>query len=98
MIRRPPRSTLFPYTTLFRSSVLCAGVAAKYAVMKAMRLEYPITVLCRVFAVSRSGFYAWSQGAPSARAQDEKSTHLNSTHVRIPNADSCVKQNVHPEL
>jgi len=36
-------------------SVLCAGVAAKYAVMRAMILEYPITVMCQVFRVSRSG-------------------------------------------
>jgi transposase len=34
-------------------SVLCAGVAAKYAVMKTLRLEYPVTFLCRLFDVSR---------------------------------------------
>ena len=33
--------------------------------MKTLRLEYPVTVLCRVFDVSRSGFYAWAEGKPS---------------------------------
>ena len=39
--------------------------------MKTLRLEYPISVLCRVFAVSRSGFYAWADGKPSQRTQDD---------------------------
>lgn len=40
--------------------------------MKTMRLEYPIAVLCRVFGISRSGFYAWSNGEPSPRAQADE--------------------------
>ena len=36
--------------------------------MKTWRLDYPVTVLCRVFGVSRSGFYAWTNGKPSHRA------------------------------
>ena len=39
--------------------------------MKTLRLDYPVTVLCRVFNVSRSGFYAWASGKPSQRAQDD---------------------------
>jgi putative transposase len=53
-------------------SVLCAGVAAKYAVMKTMRLDYPTTILCKAFDVSRSGFYAWLTGKPSRRAQEDE--------------------------
>lgn len=41
--------------------------------MNTMRLDYPIAVLCRAFEVSRSGFYAWSKGKLSPRAQvDER--------------------------
>ena len=40
--------------------------------MKTMRLEYPIAVLCRAFGVSRSGYYAWSSGALSPRAQADE--------------------------
>lgn len=50
--------------------VLCAGVAAKYAVMKTSRLNYPVIVLYRVFEVSHSGSYAWTNGKPSQRVQD----------------------------
>lgn len=39
--------------------VLCQGVAVRYAFLKSERLPYPLGVLCRVFDVSRSGFYAW---------------------------------------
>jgi putative transposase len=36
--------------------------------MKTLRLEYPVTILCRAFDVSRSGFYAWVNGKPLQRA------------------------------
>ena len=39
--------------------------------MKQLRLEYPVTVLCRVFDVSRSDFYAWTQGKLSQRTQND---------------------------
>ncbi|WP_216360870.1 type II toxin-antitoxin system HicA family toxin [Acidithiobacillus marinus] len=40
-------------------SVLCQGIAARYALMKAWRSQYPINVMAKLLAVSRSGFYAW---------------------------------------
>ena len=40
-------------------SVLCQGVAVRYAFIKAMRLTYPIPIFCRVLEVSKSGYYAW---------------------------------------
>src|SRR5690242_21396557 len=79
MIRRPPRSTLFPYTTLFRShsdgqrhQQLAAQVAAGDAHH-------------RVLDVSRLH-------APAGGHQDRKSTRLNSSHMSISYAVFCLKK------
>lgn len=40
--------------------------------MKTMRLDYPVALLCRVFGVSRSGFYAWLERKPSERQQADE--------------------------
>jgi putative transposase len=52
-------------------SVLCQGVAVRYAFIKAMRLTYPIPILCHVLEVSRSGYYAWLNRKPSRHAIEE---------------------------
>lgn len=52
-------------------SVLCHGVAARYALMKESRLDYPLEVMSVLFNVSRSGYYQWLQRKPSKRAQEE---------------------------
>src|SRR5438874_7476876 len=79
MIRRPPRSTLFPYTTLFRSDRRggdCVGAGA-VAVPRALhRLRDG-----RVFPRQRH-----------ERAEDRKSTRLNSSHVEISYAVFCLKK------
>ncbi len=49
--------------------VLRAGVATRYALIKELRAEYPVRVLCRVLEVSRSGFRAWLVRQPSARTR-----------------------------
>ena len=49
--------------------VLCAGVAARYQMIKELRDLYPLRVLCRVLSVSRSGYHAWRRRAPSQRAR-----------------------------
>jgi len=41
----------------------------RYRRMKTLELDYPVTALCEAFAVSRSGYYAWRERAPSARQQ-----------------------------
>src|SRR5256885_13268034 len=83
MIRRPPRSTLFPYTTLFRS-VSELLIAARPSV----------TSGAKSFSQSpfgRAEFNESSQGAPSSSA-DRKSTRLNSSHLVISYAVFCLKK------
>src|SRR3712207_8360427 len=97
MIRRPPRSTLFPYTTLFRSYILFNLVEFfddsyfEFIVTK-------ITYLC----VLRTEFWAFvifsliwrfdiARGGGSVFA-DRKSTRLNSSHANISYAVFCLKK------
>ena len=66
--------------------------------MKTMRLEYPIAVLCRVFAVSRSGFYAWSKGALSPRAQTDERLKVAIKAVHKQSRETYGTRRVQPEL
>src|SRR3712207_8920658 len=79
MIRRPPRSTLFPYTTLFRS--LWCGEAISSLGSQASQLALPLLVL----AVTRSPAQAGLLG-------DRKSTRLNSSHAHISDAVFCLEK------
>jgi putative transposase len=78
--------------------VLCAGVAAKYAVIETMRLEYPVTVLCRAFEVSRSGFYAWTKGDESSRAQEDERLKVVITAVHKQSRETYGPLRMQPEL
>src|SRR2546422_7395315 len=89
MIRRPPRSTLFPYTTLFRSH--CASRPRESALAK----YYGILML----AIE---IFNFSSGSPGRRVstgeektecgKDRKSTRLNSSHGYISYAVFCLKK------
>src|SRR2546422_2773508 len=94
MIRRPPRSTLFPYTTLFRSDGLRAGTVgaaqardggapADHRVLQDHDLERE--------ACARDGRRARSAVRRVAR-EDRKSTRLNSSHGYISYAVFCLKK------
>src|SRR2546430_12411368 len=78
MIRRPPRSTLFPYTTLFRSMIRSAikvygtPIGVNAANVLTMRIELP--------------------EAKYPRLEDRKSTRLNSSHSQISYAVFCLKK------
>src|SRR3712207_7909470 len=88
MIRRPPRSTLFPYTTLFRSDARidrgpsggCAAVRGRYSQADQSQAARPYSI------------------APEARRpdlrprEDRKSTRLNSSHANISYAGFCLKK------
>src|SRR2546426_4675465 len=76
MIRRPPRSTLFPYTTLFRS-------AARH-----VRTPAHPRAVGRDGAVTPVGY----DGALVCTRQDRKSTRLNSSHLVISYAVFCLKK------
>src|SRR4051812_49661965 len=83
MIRRPPRSTLFPYTTLFRSleqPLLADGLRGRPQGPGALRLGGGIVL----------------QGGPrrgdDPQARDRKSTRLNSSHMSISYAVFCLKK------
>src|SRR3712207_8168167 len=89
MIRRPPRSTLYPYTTLFRS---------KRFLSKALRglrtSERP-----EVINTDKAGCYGPAiaalkkEGRLPKDTQDRKSTRLNSSHANISYAVFCLKKN-----
>src|SRR2546422_7374027 len=99
MIRRPPRSTLFPYTTLFRSNA-----AAQREQVAAFRVEVPSQLLDEQRAeplgmLARAGGCRAGQGAASRvpealrpDLQDRKSTRLNSSHGYISYAVFCLKK------
>src|SRR3989442_12048603 len=80
MIRRPPRSTLFPYTTLFRSWQLVEGNHHIMAEGTGLEPYSPCQGLVR------------GQGGFQDVRLDRKSTRLNSSHVRISYAVFCLKK------
>src|SRR3712207_7811077 len=83
MIRRPPRSTLFPYPTLFRS------------VMELLVADQPARATAHDPA---SRFWAWAENTDvvssrfPAAERDRKSTRLNSSHANISYAVFCLKK------
>src|SRR2546422_8563816 len=82
MIRRPPRSTLFPYTTLFRSVLPAQNLrhpACQPAERLAGRIDHEPAVRHVLFSQTE-------------RLQDRKSTRLNSSHGYISYAVFCLKK------
>src|SRR3712207_8708022 len=90
MIRRPPRSTLFPYTTLFRS------VRWRQTVTTQIRHELPFGQRYRGDGGRRPGERSTSpiswRAPPTALRADRKSTRLNSSHANISYAVFCLKK------
>src|SRR3712207_8338236 len=92
MIRRPPRSTLFPYTTLFRSALRRPGDHEPVRVEDELHL---LRVLVEVGLGARHEAPVLAPGAvvDLGEAVDRKSTRLNSSHVNISYAVFCLKKN-----
>src|SRR3712207_6983075 len=96
MIRRPPRSTLFPYTTLFRSC--CDGLTG---LPDAITSVFPGTVVqtCVVHVIRNAMRFVSYQDRKKIAADmrtiytaDRKSTRLNSSHANISYAVFCLKK------
>jgi transposase InsO family protein len=66
--------------------------------MKTMRLEFPVKTLCRVFDVSRSGFYDWLNGKPSKRAQDDARLKVAIQAVHAQSRETYGPLRMQPEL
>src|SRR2546427_8115113 len=92
MIRRPPRSTLFPYTTLFRSPAI-AGPEAGSRGTAGSRCPAPV-VGRHPLRVGGLRVPGWRDGAEERgpHAADRKSTRLNSSHSQISYAVFCLKK------
>src|SRR3712207_6980980 len=99
MIRRPPRSTLFPYTTLFRSLTnVCQGIGQRVEGLLLLFGEHgqfqtrrviPIVRLSRLDTALDS---IRDHGNQSLPTRDRKSTRLNSSHANISYAVFCLKK------
>src|SRR3989442_4910728 len=89
MIRRPPRSTLFPYTTLFRSATHAGvrGLIDQRAVEAAADVQ--LRALRHVGVADDAHFLEVGQ---RGRVVDRKSTRLNSSHVRMSYAVFCLEK------
>src|SRR3712207_8176841 len=87
MIRRPPRSTLFPYTTLFRSIFKRYGQnhTALLGAMSTFQQNSILRELGKVYGLPKSELDALV-------TQDRKSTRLNSSHANISYAVFCLKK------
>src|SRR3989442_6079275 len=83
MIRRPPRSTLFPYTTLFRSQ---GALIRPQAPGRSVRTDGDAVVVADEAGVPIAG----DNNGIAIGSEDRKSTRLNSSHVRISYAVFCL--------
>src|SRR3712207_8183010 len=98
MIRRPPRSTLFPYTTLFRSDMAFVqglGQDAQDEAIVKLIVDLTHTVGMRAVGegVETAEQLAALRELGCDLAQDRKSTRLNSSHANISYAVFCLKKN-----
>src|SRR3712207_8183558 len=92
MIRRPPRSTLFPYTTLFRSAV---AVQLRRVAEQPGLLQRRTDVPWRHVVLDHQHEHVVGvalQMAPDGGELDRKSTRLNSSHANISYAVFCLKK------
>src|SRR5436305_4928296 len=90
MIRRPPRSTLFPYTTLFRSGRNRTAETLDY--LRDRRAGAGVRRALHLVQRCRRGGRRGEVADQGRGVEDRKSTRLNSSHVRISYAVFCLKK------
>src|SRR3712207_8030948 len=97
MIRRPPRSTLFPYTTLFRSEVGAMKVNGRVVIFLAADqhaevVSGVVTVRHVVTVKDHESLSSRLCARYGSQREDRKSTRLNSSHANISYAVFCLKK------
>src|SRR3712207_8777288 len=98
MIRRPPRSTLFPYTTLFRSKLGSFAGQLTETGLQAVKITYQGEVAhMKVKALTSAAVAGILRPmlADVNVVSDRKSTRLNSSHANISYAVFCLKKKTH---
>src|SRR5204863_8344146 len=88
ILRHPQRSTLFPYTTLFRSKEGQKTNKGEHIQVE----SWAVRDICSLLVTSRWGEWATSPKGYIYPSQDRKSTRLNSSHVEISYAVFCLKK------
>src|SRR5437868_12668785 len=89
----PPRSPLFPYTTLFRSILMGSGAGAAAECVKALQKSGERVGFLKVRLYKPFALDAFFAALPTT---DRKSTRLNSSHVSISYAVFCLKKKNYP--
>src|SRR2546430_10540649 len=97
MIRRPPRSTLFPYTTLFRSqrfeaSHLKMNRGLEQRILGEPVRKFAIVLIIEILAIRGLPDKTRSRKDNLTQLRDRKSTRLNSSHSQISYAVFCLKK------
>src|SRR3712207_7768617 len=87
MIRRPPRSTLFPYTTLFRSPAAAQAPASCDPITTPASFRGQVPTPRDVLGIDLG-----ERDVTTAESEDRKSTRLNSSHANISYAVFCLKK------
>src|SRR3712207_8809267 len=92
MIRRPPRSTLFPYTTLFRSKLRHDGGSCFRSAHYQAEIDHLGLKRSPAFAYEPETNGIVEKFIQTLKEQDRKSTRLNSSHANISYAVFCLKK------
>src|SRR3712207_7966484 len=91
MIRRPPRSTLFPYTTLFRSRDILYNKLLKMGIHYNETTSTSEVIQVAIDGIEQLEMY-FGKYLPQFFYRDRKSTRLNSSHANISYAVFCLKK------